>query len=47
MPEKETTVILWDLLYKDTVIIIWTRGERRLGTSRMSIVMFAAKSAKC
>ena len=47
MPEKETTVILWNLL-KGTVIIIRiceTRGEHRLGTSRMSILMFAGKSA--
>ena len=38
------------LFYGDTVIIIWaceTRGELRLGTSRMSIVMFAGNSAKC
>ena len=31
-------------------MIIWTcetRGEHRLGISRMSTVMFAGKSAKC
>ena len=51
LPDKKTTVILSKLL-KDTVIIIWTcqhkpNGEHCLGTSRMSIVMFAGKSAKC
>ena len=45
MPEKKTTVILWRHYYNN--MDMRTRGEHRLGTSRMSIVMFAGKSAKC
>ena len=47
--EKETTVILWNLLqrYCYTRWTCKTSGEHCLGTSRMSIVMFAGKSAKC
>ena len=45
--QKRKQQLFYGILYKDTVIIIWTRGEHRLGTLRMSIVMFAGKSAKC
>ena len=50
MPGKGNNSYFYEIFYKDTVIIIWTcktSGEQRLGTSRMSIVMFAGKSAKC
>ena len=42
--------LFYGIFYKDTVIIKWTcetGGEHHFGTSRMSIVMFAGKSAKC
>ena len=46
--QKRTQQLFYGIFYKDTVIIIWTyESEHCLGTSRMSIVMFAGKSAKC